>query len=105
MVGTAEYLSPEQIRGETGTARTDVYALGCVIFETLTASSPFDAKSDFVLMYAHLERAVPKMSERRQALPGAADDVVIRAMAKQAGDRFASASEAIAALNSAFGYE
>src|SRR3954452_3974374 len=56
MVGTAEYLSPEQIRGEQVTARTDIYALGCVLFETLTASSPFEAESDYVLMYAHLER-------------------------------------------------
>jgi serine/threonine kinase PknH len=105
MVGTAEYLSPEQIRGEEVTPRTDVYALGCLIFETLTASSPFDAESDFVLMYAHLERPVPRMSERRPALPRAADDVVMTAMSKKADERYASAGETIAALKSAFGYE
>lgn len=104
MVGTAEYLSPEQIRGEEVTPRTDVYALGCVIFETLTASSPFDAESDFVLMYAHLERPAPRMTERRPALPDAADAVVKKAMQKNANDRFASAGETIAALKSAFGY-
>src|SRR4051812_40502091 len=105
MVGTAEYLSPEQIRGEPVTKRTDVYALGCVIFETLTASSPFDAESDFVLMYAHLERPVPRMTERRRALPAAADEVVARAMAKKAADRYESAGETVRALKSAFGYE
>ena len=105
MVGTAEYLSPEQIRGEQVTPQTDVYALGCVIFETLTASSPFDAESDFVLMYAHLERTVPRMSERRPALPPAADDVVRKAMEKGAQDRFESAGVTIAALKAAFGYE
>jgi serine/threonine protein kinase/CheY-like chemotaxis protein len=105
MVGTAEYLSPEQIRGQEVTPRTDVYALGCVIFETLTASSPFDAESDFVLMYAHLERAVPRMSERRPALPAAADEVVKKAMSKDAADRYGSAGETIAALKAAFGYE
>jgi serine/threonine-protein kinase len=105
MVGTAAYLSPEQIRGEDVTPRTDVYALGCVIFETLTASSPFDAESDFVLMYAHLERYVPRMSERRPALPEAADHVVAKAMEKDQADRFASAGETIAALKAAFGYE
>ena len=105
MVGTAEYLSPEQIRGELVTPRTDVYALGCVIFETLTASSPFDAESDFVLMYAHLERAVPRMSERQRALPPAADDVVRKAMAKAGGERFESAGETVRALKRAFGYE
>jgi serine/threonine-protein kinase len=105
MVGTAHYLSPEQIRGEPVTPRTDVYALGCVIFETLTSSSPFDAESDFVLMYAHLERPVPHMAERRPALPPAADAVVHKAMQKAAADRYATAGETIAALKSAFGYE
>ena len=105
MVGTAEYLSPEQIRAEAVTAQTDVYALGCVIFEMLTASSPFDAESDFVLMYAHLERPVPRMSERRPTLPRAADAVVAKAMAKRAEERFPSAGATVAALRQAFGYE
>ena len=105
MVGTAQYLSPEQIRGEQVTPAADVYALGCVIYETLTASSPFDAESDFVLMYAHLERDAPRMSERRPGLPAAADDVVRKAMAKQVGDRFESAGATMAALRQAFGYE
>jgi serine/threonine-protein kinase len=105
MVGTAAYLSPEQIRGEQVTPRTDVYAMGCVIFESLTASPPFDAESDFVLMYAHLERQVPRMSERRPALPPAADEVVEKAMSKDAGDRFPSVGDALVALKSAFGYE
>jgi serine/threonine protein kinase len=105
MVGTAEYLSPEQIRGEQVTPATDVYALGCVIFEALTGSSPFDGESDFVLMYAHLERQAPRLSERRPDLPPAADDVVGKAMAKNAPDRFASAGETMAALKTAFGYE
>jgi serine/threonine-protein kinase len=105
MVGTAQYLSPEQIRGQDVTPRTDVYALGCVIFEALTASSPFDAESDFVLMYAHLERPAPPMSERRPALPAAADAVVAKAMEKDAADRYESAGDTIAALKTAFGYE
>jgi serine/threonine protein kinase/CheY-like chemotaxis protein len=105
MVGTAEYLSPEQIRGEEVTPQTDVYALGCVIFETLTSSSPFDAESDFVLMYAHLERPVPKISERRPALPKAADEVVAKAMAKRPAARYGSAGETVAALKRVFGYE
>ena len=105
MVGTVEYLSPEQIRGEPVTAQTDIYALGCVIFEAFTASSPFDGETDFVLMYAHLERAVPRMSERRPVLPPSADEVVAKAMAKQPAERFESAGATIAALKRAFGYE
>jgi serine/threonine-protein kinase len=105
MVGTAQYLSPEQIRGQDVTPRTDVYALGCVIFEALTASSPFEGESDFVVMYAHLERPAPPMSERRPALPPAADAVVAKAMAKEQAERYETAGEAIAALKAAFGYE
>ena len=82
-----------------------MYALGCVIFETLTASSPFDAESDFVLMYAHLERTVPRPSERRPALPLAVDNVVRKAMEKDAAARYGSAGETIEALKAAFGYE
>jgi serine/threonine-protein kinase len=105
MVGTAEYLSPEQIRGEQVTGRTDVYALGCVLFETLTASSPFEAESDYVLMYAHLERPVPQLSQRRAGLPPEADEVIRKAMAKQAEERFESAGATMAALKSALRYE
>jgi serine/threonine protein kinase/CheY-like chemotaxis protein len=105
MVGTAAYLSPEQIRGEEVTPRTDVYALGCVIFEALTASAPFEAESDFMLMYAHLESDAPPMSERRPELPAAADAVVQRALEKNSGERFASAGATTAALKQAFGYE
>jgi serine/threonine-protein kinase len=105
MVGTAQYLSPEQIRGQDVTPRTDVYALGCVIFEALTASSPFAGESDFVVLYAHLERPAPPMSERRPALPPAADAVVAKAMEKDQKDRYESAGETIAALKAAFGYE
>jgi serine/threonine-protein kinase len=105
MVGTAEYLAPEQIRGENVTSMTDIYALGCVIFETLTTSSPFEGETDFVLMYAHLERPVPAMSERRPSLPPAADAVVKKAMAKVPYERYPSAGATIAALKRAFGYE
>jgi serine/threonine protein kinase len=105
MVGTAQYLSPEQIRGHEVTPRTDVYALGCVIFESLTGSSPFEADSDFVVMYSHLEDTAPPMRQRRPALPPAADAVVWRAMEKDPKARFESASDTIAALKAAFGYE
>jgi serine/threonine protein kinase/CheY-like chemotaxis protein len=105
MVGTAEYLAPEQIRGEPVDARTDVYALGCVFFETLTGSSPFEVESDFTLMYAHLERPVPKLTERKPLLPAAIDEVVARTMAKQPNDRYATAGEAVGALKEVFGYE
>jgi serine/threonine protein kinase len=104
-VGTAAYLAPEQIRGEVIDARTDVYALGCVFFEALTASSPFEGESGYTLMYAHLERPVPLLTDRRPELSAAVDAVVRRTMAKRPTDRYDSAGEAVIALKSAFGYE
>jgi serine/threonine-protein kinase len=98
IAGTANYLAPEQIRGEAVDPRTDVYALGCVMFETLTGSTPFDAESDFVLMYAHMDSPIPKATERHLGLPKGVDDVIARAMAKAPADRYASAGEAITAL-------
>lgn len=103
MVGTASFLSPEQIRNEPIDHRADVYALGCVMFEALTGTSPYEADSDFVLMYAHMSQAVPRVSERRAGLPAAVDQVVARTMAKPAGDRYGSAGEAVAALREALG--
>lgn len=103
MVGTAAYLAPEQIRGEEVGPHTDVYALGCVFFEALTASSPFDAKSDYLLMYAHLKWPVPRLTDRRPGLPDAVDRVVACAMHKSPAQRYESAGEAVAALREAFG--
>jgi serine/threonine protein kinase len=104
MVGTTEYLSPEQIRGQRITPQTDIYGLGCVIFETLTGTPPFTG-SDFVVMRAHLEQPIPQMVERTPGLPSSADDVVTKAMNKRAAERFDSAALTIRALKRAFGYD
>jgi serine/threonine protein kinase len=104
MVGTTEYLSPEQIRGQPVTPQTDVYGLGCVIFETLTATPPFTG-SDFVVMRAHLEQPVPRMAERTPGIPASTDDVVRKAMNKRADERFDSAGVTVRALKTAFGYD
>jgi serine/threonine-protein kinase len=104
MVGTIEYLSPEQIRGASVTARTDVYGLGCVIFEALTGAAPF-VGADFVVMRAHLHDPAPLMVTIRRGLPAAADNVVRKAMNKRPDQRFESAGATIEALKAAFGYE
>lgn len=87
-VGTLDYAAPEQIRGELVDARTDIYALGCVLFECLTGRPPFEADSDVALMYAHLERDPPTVTALRPELPGSVDGVVYKAMAKNPADRF-----------------
>ncbi len=89
-MGTIDYVSPEQIRGETLDGRADQYALGCLIFETLTGTLPFDRTSDIAALYAHLEDPVPVASRRNPSLPTEVDAVLAHAMAKDPAQRYAS---------------
>ena len=97
-VGTLDYVAPEQIRGEHLDARTDVYALGCVLYESLVSHPPFAGREEKVAkMYAHLQ-AEP------EALAGSAvvlAEVVERAMAKERDDRFPSAGDMARAARAA----
>ena len=101
LVGTVNYVAPEQIRGQELDARTDVYALGAVLFQMLTGRVPFPADSDEAKMWAHLSETPPRPSESRPELPSALDDVIARAMAKDRDDRFASAGDLAAAASAA----
>jgi serine/threonine-protein kinase len=96
-VGTPDFVSPEQIRGEPADARSDVYALGCVLFHALTGRAPFTRESEMGAIYAHLNDPVPVASEVAPAL----NAVIARAMAKAAEDRFASACDLAAAAKAA----
>jgi serine/threonine protein kinase len=101
-VGTIEYVAPEQIEGKDVDARTDVYALGCVLFETLAGSPPFQTEQDAAMLWAHLTQPPPRISERRPGLPLALDDVLTRAMAKSREERFGTCRELVAAARGAF---
>lgn len=90
MVGTLDYLAPEQIRGDEVDPRTDVYALGCVLYELVAGGVPFPRATAPARMRAHLHDPVPRLSSAAEA-PAALDDVVATAMAKAPGERFASA--------------
>jgi basic membrane lipoprotein Med (substrate-binding protein (PBP1-ABC) superfamily)/DNA-binding SARP family transcriptional activator/tRNA A-37 threonylcarbamoyl transferase component Bud32 len=92
-VGTLDYAAPEQFKGETPDARTDVYSLGCVLFECLTGRPPFRSENDAGLMYAHLQQPPPRVTSERPDLPHEIDRVVGRAMAKSPDDRPRSAGE------------
>jgi predicted ATPase len=102
-VGTLDYASPEQIQGQELGAGSDIYALGCVLFEILTGRKPFDKDSDVAVFHAHLLEPPPKLTEFRPELPPALDDVVARAMAKAPQDRFASGRELIDTARAALG--
>ena len=90
-VGTLDYAAPEQFRGEVPDARTDVYSLGCVLFECLAGHPPYRAETDAALMFAHLMEPPPRLTAERPDLPQDIDDVVAEAMAKKPEERFRSA--------------
>ncbi|MGI8592982.1 MAG: protein kinase domain-containing protein [Solirubrobacteraceae bacterium] len=100
-VGTLDYVSPEQIEGKAVGLRTDVYALGCVLFQALTGVVPFERDSEVSKMWAHISEPPPAPSQRRPEVPPALDPVVARAMAKDPEHRFASAGELAAATRAA----
>jgi hypothetical protein len=92
-MGTLDYVAPEQIVGEKPTTRTDVYAFGAVLCECLTGSVPYLRENEAAVLYAHLSDTPPRLSERESLLPAELDDVIARALAKEPGDRQASAGE------------
>ncbi len=98
VIGTIDYLAPERIQGDGGDGRADVYALGCVLFEALTGAAPYERDNDVAKMYAHMSAPVPSAREHRPELPAELDELAQRAMAKDPGDRFASAAEMEEAL-------
>jgi DNA-binding NarL/FixJ family response regulator len=92
-MGTADYMSPEQARGADVDGRADIYALGCVLYKTLTGVVPFDRGSDLEKMWAHVNDEPPSLLAARPELPKALDAAVRRAMAKDRDDRPATAGE------------
>lgn len=101
IVGTVEYMAPEQIKGGTIDARTDVYALGSVLFHALVGRPPFSGENPIAVGFAHCSDVVPTPSQLRAGIDPAWDAVVARAMAKDPAARFQSATELREALPAA----
>ena len=101
IVGTVEYLAPEQIAGGPVDGRVDVYALGCVLYECITGEPPFRRDNDLAALLAHANEPVPKPSERRGELPEALDGVIARALAKDRDARFSTCGGLVEATRAA----
>jgi eukaryotic-like serine/threonine-protein kinase len=93
VIGTAQYLSPEQARGEAVDARSDVYAVGCVLFELLTGEPPFTGDSPVAVAYQHVREDPRAPSERNPEISPALDAVVLKALSKNPLNRYQSAAE------------
>jgi len=101
LVGTPEYMSPEQVRGEDATIRSDLYCLGIVLFEMLTGQPPFRATASFELMRAQLEDPPPDPLSLRPDLDPRVASALQRALEKLPAQRFASTRELREALHGA----
>ena len=98
LVGTLEYMAPEQVKGAEGDARSDVYSLGIVLFELLTGAPPFKGGTDYDLIRAQVEQPVPALRDRGVAVPEAIEQVLHRALAKDPNERHADAASFAEAL-------
>lgn len=98
VIGTPAYMAPEQWRDEELDPRTDVYGLGVMTYLMLTTHAPFEASTAHSMMYQHLDQPPPSLREHNAALSDALDQVVLRALAKNPAERYASAGEFSAAM-------
>ena len=100
-VGTPAYMSPEQASGDKEPdGRSDVYSLGCVLYEMLTGSAPFAATTIQALIMKRFTEPVPSVRSARKEVTGELDLVVTKALAKDPADRFGNASQVVQALGS-----
>jgi eukaryotic-like serine/threonine-protein kinase len=93
VIGTAQYLSPEQARGDTVDARSDVYSLGCVLYEMLTGEPPFVGDSPVAVAYQHVREDPVPPSRRYEGISADLDAVVLKALAKNPENRYQTAAE------------
>ena len=104
-LGSLDYMSPEQIRGEDVSPATDIYALGCVMFEVLTGTPPFGGRPSMRVLFAHLQEAPPDLSAQRSDITPPVARAISRALEKEPEDRPSTASEYVTGIARAAGIQ
>jgi serine/threonine protein kinase/Tfp pilus assembly protein PilF len=102
VLGTVGYMAPEQVRGESADARSDIFALGCILYEMLTGRRAFREKTQGETLAAILRDHPPELSESGKTMPSGADGVVMRCLEKNPDERFQSARDLAFALRGIF---
>jgi serine/threonine-protein kinase len=93
VMGTAQYLSPEQARGELVDARSDIYSSGCVLYELLTGVTPFNGDSPVAIAYQHVNEPPKPPSSLDNSIPSSLDSITLGALAKSPSNRYQTAAE------------
>jgi serine/threonine-protein kinase len=98
-MGTPDYMAPEQVKGQRGDERTDIYSLGAILYEMLTGRVPFEGENAFMIMNARLIGDPPALRVHNPAIRPQVEEIVLRAMAREPIDRFQSAAELKTAID------
>ncbi len=99
-IGTVYYMSPEQIKGEEVDQTTDIYAIGCTMFEMICGYPPYNFETEYEVMDAHLKHDIPKISSVIQGLPASVDDIVAGCLHKNPNDRYRQCGDILESFNS-----
>ena len=100
-VGTVDYTAPERFEGGKGDAASDIYSLGCVLFEALTGHVPYERPTSVSKIYAHVADPIPSSRDEVHEVPEQLDAIIAKAMAKRPEDRYGFAGELTTALGQA----
>lgn len=103
LMGTVYYMAPEQIEGHAVDGRADVYSLGCIAYECLTGSVPYDHETEAAVLWAHMNSVPPALTDELPLLPTEVDEVLAKAMARSPDDRFLTAGEFALSLGTSLG--
>ncbi len=101
MIGTPAYMAPEQLQGQPVDARSNIYALGVVLYQAMTGECPFVAETPLAVALMHIHNPLRPPRQINRAIPESLERVVLRAMAKNPADRFQTADEMVEALRAA----